>query len=272
MTNTIFRKQVKTIRTKTSGFSLIELMVAVVIGLFIVLGLSQMFISMYSTSQSQNVLTQYQNNQRQGIVALTNTIQAAGYFASTPTSATNYVATVLPAVTNAGDSSTFVAGAGIVGTTGTGSPVNDTINIYYQSSGSDNIYNCQGGVTPIGTPTPIYTTVINSFSVNASNQLICTVKIGTAAVSGALVLANNVKNMTILYGIDTTGGSASPANTTNVYMTAAQINLTNTNYWSYVRAVQITVNFCTANAQNPTSTSCSSVTPWVQTINLMSKA
>jgi len=248
-----------------AGFSLIELMVAVLIGMFIVLGLSQVFLNMYSTSQSQGTLFQYQNNQRQAILALTNITQSAGYYAASPTNI-NYAQTALPAVTNSGDGSTFIAGAGIVGTTGTGSTQQDTLNIYYQSSGTDNIYNCQGGVTTVGS----YTTVINSFSINASNQLVCTVKVGAAAVSTPLVLANNIKNMTILYGIDTTAGGGSPLMTTNTYMTATQVGAAS--YWPNVRAVQITLNFCTPNLFNAASTSCSTTTPWVQTINFMSKS
>jgi len=254
---------------RQNGFSLIELMVAVVIGLFIVLGLSQMFLSMYTTSKSQSTLSQYQTGQAQGILALTNTVQLAGYFAKTPTTI-NYGATALPAFTNTGDSSVFVAGAGIVGTAGTGTPKQDTIDIYYQSSGSDNVFNCQGGVTPIGSPTAIYTTVVNSFSVNASSQLICTVSVAGAAPTAPLVLANNVQNMTILYGVDTTGAATTPAYTTDAYMTATQVGAAN--LWLYVRAVQITLNFCTANVFNPASTSCSSTAPWVQTINLMVKS
>ena len=53
-----------------SGFSMIELMVAILIGLFLTLGLSQIFLSMYSTSQSQGNLSQNQENQRLGIVML----------------------------------------------------------------------------------------------------------------------------------------------------------------------------------------------------------
>jgi len=251
---------------REAGFSLIELMVAILIGLFITLGLSQVFLSMYSTSQSQTTLSQFQNNQKTSIVLLSNTVQLGGYFAAPPTSI-NYAATALPAVTNPGDSSTFVAGAGIVGTTGTGSPQQDTLNIYYQTSGSDNVFNCQGGTATSTSPTPTYTTFINSFAINANNQLTCTVSKNGGTPNTALVLANNIQNMTITYAVDTTGGTA---DTTNAYMTAAQV--TTSSMWNNVRAVQITLNFCTSNVMNPASTSCASVTPWVQTINLMSKS
>ena len=259
-------------QSRQDGFSLIELMVAVLIGLFITLGLTQIFVSMYSTSQSQSSLLQFQSNERQSILALTNVVQLAGYYAATPTALTD-VNTFLPAAT-AADGATFVAGAGIVGTTGTGTPQQDTIDIYYQSSGVDNVFDCQGANTQVGTPTaPDYTTVINSYSVNASYQLICSTKKtfnGATTTTTALVLANNVKNMTILYGVDSTAGTATPLNTTNSYMTATQVSAAN--FWPNIRAVQITLNFCTSNVFISNPTTCTATTPWVQTINLMGKA
>ncbi len=251
-------------RTAQSGFSLVELMVAVTIGLFITLGLSQIFINMYSTSQSQSSLSQYQENQRLALVMLMNTVELTGYTAGIPTSLTPAV-TALPAVTNA-DTSTFTPGAGIVGTgagTGTGS-TSDTLNVYFQSAGSnlDQIINCQGGSASASTTT----TFINSFSINANNQLVCTVTTNGGAPSSALVLANNVTSMSIMYGVDTTNSK-----TTNAYLTAADV--TTGAMWMNIRTVQVTLNFCTANVLNPAAayTSTCPTTPWVQTINLMSK-
>ncbi|MET3105396.1 type IV pilus assembly protein PilW [Oxalobacteraceae bacterium GrIS 2.11] len=245
-------------RVRQSGFSLIELMVAVVIGLFITLGLTQMFVNMYSTSQSQNNLYEYQENQRQGIVLLMHSAQLAGYYASTP-SATVSASTILVAQTNSGDGTTFVAGAGIVGKKGYPATGTDSIDIYYQTSGADNIINCQGGVATVPT------LVINSFYINSSNQLVCTVTLPPAAPSTPLVLANNVGSMTISYGIDKIS-----AGTTDALLdaTAVQTNV----MWPSVRAIQVTLNFCTGNIVNSASTACSATSPWVQTINLMSKS
>jgi type IV pilus assembly protein PilW len=256
------------VAVRQNGFSLIELMIAILIGLFITLGLSQIFLSMYSTSQSQNALFQYQNNQRMGLVVLTNTAQLAGYYPTVvaPT-AVGPNTTALPATANTGDGSTFTAGAGIVGTaTGSGSTEQDTLDIQYQSSGVDNVFNCQGGVATTTT------TFISSFSINASNQLVCAVSTNGGTPNTPLVIANNIQSMSILYAIDTTGGSTTPApaDTTNAYMNATSVQANA--MWLYVRAVQITLNFCTANVLNPDSTSCSTTTPWVQTINLMGKS
>lgn len=243
-------------RVAQNGFSLIELMVAVVVGLFLTLGLSQMFVSMYSTSNSQKSLAQFSDAIRTVAVVLTNNVELAGYYA-TVSSAT--AATAIPVHTDA-DGTVFIAGTGIIGKgdgTGTGAS-SDTINVAYQTGGYnvDQVINCQGGSAANNTATTYY----NSFSVNSSNQLVCTVAAGAAGTaSTALVLANNVKSMAILYGV----ASTSNQNTTGSWLTATQV--TAANAWNVVRAVQFSIVFnvpSTLTTTNATST-------WVQTVNLM---
>jgi|GEM_PF-488705 len=247
---------------RQQGLSLIELMVAVIIGLFITLGLSQLFLSMYSTSASQNTLAQYQDNQRIAIVMLTNTTQMAGYFYN-PTAQTANAALPALAAANA-DTSVFTAGAGVTGfgpATGTTAATSDSINLYFLSSGSDDIYNCQGGIAAVGIPTAF----VNSFSIDANNQLQCTVTSIVANVATGpntpLALATRVKSMNILYGVDVAG-----TGTVSSYLSANAVQAAG--LWANVRTAQITLNFFTPNVLNPAVTLTTS-TPWLQTINLM---
>jgi type IV pilus assembly protein PilW len=254
-------------RRTERGFSLVELMVAITIGLFITLGLSQIFLSMYSTSQSQNTLSAFQDNQRLAVVMVVNTVQAAGYYPSpssqTAASALSYVGpntfSYSTPVADTGDNSTFVAGVGITGAGDGGVTTADSIDIAYETSGSDNIYNCQGGTASAAT------IFVNSISVNSSNQLVCVVN-SIAGVSkpvpstNALVLATGVTSMTILYGVDVAG-----LGTTGSYLTAKAVQAAG--LWTSVRTVQITLNFTPptliSGAKAPTPVA------WTQTINLM---
>ena len=247
-------------RLNQSGFNLIELMIAVVIGMFIVLGISQIFISMYSTSQSQDTMAQFQDNERLASTMLMNSIQMAGYYytSGVPTS----TASPLTTYTNS-DGSIFTSGNGLVGTGSAVSTASDTINTYFASGGADKdgVINCQGGTAPTGT----YTTYINNFSINSSHQLVCALSTNGATANTGLVLASNIQNMTILYGVVTkTGGT-----TTDTYASAAKV--TSNSWWGSVRTVQVTINFCTAGILNPNAkiTYPCATTPWIQTINIM---
>ncbi len=227
------------IRLRQSGGGLIELLIAVLIGLFITLGLSQVFLNMWSASLSQNSLAQFQDNERLALFMLSNTIQQAGYYANPVTST---AATALPATTSAGgDLATIAAGIGISGTTGT---TNDTIDVSFQTSGSDGLMNCQGKTAATAT------VFVNSFSINNSNQLVCSLDGGTTF----LTLATNVASMKILYGVDSQG-----LGTTDCYLSASSMT---TALWALARTVQITITFT-----NPIYSS--QTRPWVQTINLM---
>lgn len=239
---------------------MIELMIAITIGLFVTLGLSQIFLGMYSTSQSQNGLAQFQDNQRIATVMLMNSIELAGYYNNgTPTS-TSGANAALPAYTNP-DGSSFLPGTGLVGISGAAG-ASDTINTYYQTGGSanDGLINCQGGTS---TTTA---TFVNSFSINSSHQLVCAVATNSGISNTPLIIANNIQKMTILYGVFT--GSGQPS-TTDTYMTASAV--TTGNYWGQVRSVQLTINFCSAALlnQNAVITYPCASTPWVQTINVM---
>jgi len=222
-----------------AGFNLIELMVAVSIGLVITLGLSQVFVSMWGTSSDQTTLAQFQDNQRLTIAMVSAMVQQAGYY---PNPATTTAAAALPTINTTTDGAVLTAGTGISGTTGSTS---DTLDLAFTSSGSDNIFNCQGSTAT--TPT-MY---VNTFLVNASNQLVCSVGDNTP-----MTLATNVASMKIMYGVDSKG-----LGTTDSYMTAAQVQ--SANMWAKVRMVAVTLNF-----NNPLYKTEPPVS-WVQFINLM---
>jgi type IV pilus assembly protein PilW len=240
---------------KMHGFNLVELMVAVVIGLFITLGLSQIFLNMYSTSKFQTSLSQLQDNQRLALMMLIHSIELTGYY----NDPTQLPASALPLTnwTNK-DGSTFTAGIGIVGKgNGTGAGANsDTINIVYQSAGFniDGIYNCQNGVAANNTSTIF----ANSFFIDNNKQLVCTVSTDGTNFTNPLTLATNVTSMKILYGVASSGG-----NSTIRYLSADDV--TAASAWGNVRLAQITLTFQTNIPANPTMV-------WTQNINLMKTA
>ncbi|MGB5408926.1 MAG: PilW family protein [Thiogranum sp.] len=157
------------------GFSLVEILVAMAIGLLLTAGLIQILSGSKQTYRVQDNLSRLQENGRFAIVQLGNSIRMAG-FKTDPT-----------------DTTTFAAGA-VTGTDTTGNP--DQISVSFQGASDGTTIDC------IGNTVPASTVIVNQFSIN-NNNLRC------VSTSGTQDLIENVEDMQITYGVDTNGsGSA----------------------------------------------------------------
>ena len=76
-------------RRHNRGMTLIELMVAITVGLFLLLAMYAIFVSFKLTSQSQNGLAQMQDDQRMSMTILSQIAQSAGYFGNVQTQLVN---------------------------------------------------------------------------------------------------------------------------------------------------------------------------------------
>jgi len=220
------------------GTSLVEIMIAMVIGLFILSAVVVVFVNMQKTFTSQDQLAQLQDNQRLAQTILTNTVQSAGYFPDPKTNTQQRALT--------GASGVIAAGQVIAGTSGTGAN-GDTLTTQFATASGDGVMNCLGQTNTGGSPL-VY---VNTLSVNANNELQCTVNGTTAA------LVSGVSSLGVLYGTDTNGDGNNDS-----YLTATQVAAAGA--WSAVHSVQVTLNFTTQFGNVPGSTSV----PWVQTISL----
>lgn len=239
-------------RLRQGGFSLVELMVAITIALFIALGLSVLYMNMKTAFTSQDQMAQLQDGQRLATTMLTTTLQSAAYF---PNPLVNTLVTALPTTTVANpDGTTFAAGQGISGTSSATSSGSDTVDVRYQTATGDGLMNCQGGNNTSGSAQ----VWVNSFAVNANNELTCAVNGGTPAA-----LVSNVAQMTVLYGVDTDGDGV-----TDTYLSAATV--TSANLWANVHTAQFTLSFLNPLAAQ-TGAAATLPNPWVQIINLMNR-
>src|SRR5258708_8466879 len=94
------------------GFTMVELMVALVIGLFLMGGLMTLLQNNRKAFSSQSLLGQLQDSERLAMTMMSGVIQQSGYF---PDPSLNSPATSLAAV------GTFAAGQGLTGSTTAGS-------------------------------------------------------------------------------------------------------------------------------------------------------
>jgi type IV pilus assembly protein PilW len=214
-------------RRNQGGFTVVELMVALLIGLFLLGGLLTLVQDNRRSFASQNQLSQLQDAERMAMTMITDVIQSAGYY---PDPTANSATLLLPA------NGTFAAaGQGIAGTPGA-APASDTLSVRYATNPGDTIVNCIGQSNPVGGGVAVYT---NTFSV-ANGQLTCMMNgtayniIGTAPAASGNFSGIVVTRMTILYGV-TTGST--PNNVDTYYAAGAVPN------WGNVISVQVTLTF-----------------------------
>jgi type IV pilus assembly protein PilW len=221
-------------RATHQGFTLLEIMIALTIGLFLMTALITIVQSNKAVFGSQNQLEQMQDGQRMALSLMADVIQSANYF---PDPTTNALGTTLVA------NGAFANSQGITGVFNAAAP-GDTISVRYMTAGQDGILNCSGtsNQNPVGPANNLL--YVNQFAVQAaviagvpSGQLVCTVTVSN--VSTPYTLVSGVTNLTVLYGVKTNG---SPGNSVDTYMNATQVTATPA-LWRSVISVLIKLTF-----------------------------
>jgi type IV pilus assembly protein PilW len=224
----------KTISTATDnlaparqrGFTLIELMIAIVISIFLAGGLLMMVQSTRNAFGNQNLLAQLQDNERLAMTFMTHVTESTGYF---PDPVNNSNSLLLPIT------GVFLsAGQGAFGTFSAGA-TGDTITVRYAAAaGDNNLFNCMG-VTNTAAAIDVFTNTFAVNTVNGQPQLQCTAtsSLGTFAPT-TVTLVNGVTNLKILYGVKrntatSTGSCADTYLKGNQMLNADWLNLCSVN-------------------------------------------
>lgn len=202
------------------GLSLIELMVAILIALFLIAGIIVVEQGVNLSYSQQNGLSQLQDEERFAMSVLTSVIGTAGYF---PDPTTNNLVTALPASGNFG-----TAGQAIYAPNSGASAPHDSIYVRYMTAAGDGVNLCDGTAAGNNVNTSFLYVAADATS---GNDLYCQLN-GNAAVP----LVNGVTDMTILYGV-ATGAD----NNVTEYLNAQQV--TAGGYWPNVTSVQVQLTF-----------------------------
>jgi type IV pilus assembly protein PilW len=205
-----------------SGYSLIELSIAMVIALFLLGGLFSILQTTRKTSVTQTALAQLQDNERIAMTLIAETIQSAGYFPN-PLATSAIVA--LPAA------SPFQAGQAITGTTGGTSTTPDTITVRFQADPSGQVWGCLGTSDSQGTA-HTYKLLVQNDSGSTTTSLYC----AKDGATNPTRLVPNVSNLKVFYGVDTTGTGTG----INSYIQAS--DMTNA-LWLNVYTVSVALTF-----------------------------
>lgn len=223
-------------RLAASGFTLVELMVAITISIFLLAGMVILLQNVRATYKTQNSLATLEDNERLTMMLMTNVIQSAGFF---PQPMINTAASSMPASTN------FPNDNGSPSMLGGSNAQGDTIVVRFAAdSTSPTLMNCMGQ-----SETGAAIDWENTFYIDPTGNLECQVTNGlTNAASPPVTIATglttntnantNPAGMVILYGVST--GTAVAPTCVDTYKSAAQMTSAD---WPNVCAVKVTLTF-----------------------------
>jgi type IV pilus assembly protein PilW len=240
------------VRGGQQGFTLIEILIALLIGVFMLAALLTIVQANRRVYGDQSQLAQLQDSERMAMTLMTDVIQMAGYFPNPHTNTSDGSLTAAGA---------FAQGQAITGSFSSSVP-GDSISVRYMTAGSDGILNCSGLSNPNLPPANGGANIlyVNTFAV-VSGQLVCTLTSSAVPapvqynlVSGVTNATTTlgVTNLSILYGVKTNAAAA--GNAVDTYLNADQV--TAANDWSNVISVLIELTFT-----NPLYTNGSTTQP-----------
>jgi len=210
------------------GFTLVELMIAITIGLFLIGGLVTLTSAMKRTSSLQGDLGQLHDTERMAFSLMADVIQSSGYYASP-------IGTNSPTAEFPVTGVFAAAGQAIYGVDGgTAAAPTDTVTVRYTSTQNDGVLNCIGG-TNTTLPTAAW---VAKFQVDGAKNLQCVLTTNAGAAT-TTTIATNVQWMSIVYVVQSV--STSGTYSIDSYLTATQV--TAGSYWPNVISVQVTLMF-----------------------------
>ena len=257
---------------RAQGYSMIELVVAITIGVFLLMGLFTVFQSQRQASTEATGLAELEDEERLAMTILTDVIQSGGYF---PDPLAEDITGALPPD---GNDYTYTGGGQVFyGTViSAGPPASETMMVRFKAAIGDPIINCNGGTNPSSATSAVIFVNYFLLTTNAQgiSQLGCAVgpdsTTVTATKTAVMGLVNNVVGLQFHYAVNTTGATALTPSTSVATNTGAANNkcpadtykqtsdmkedatLTPPQYdWTNVCAVKVTLTFTNPLYQPP---------------------
>ena len=227
-----------------SGVTLVELMVTVTIGIIVLAGLIQVFISNQSSYNLQTKMGDLQENGRFGLFFLQRDIRMAGYPKND-----NASPALLAFVTSGGDdTSRTVDGSAL---SGGGATASDRLAVQYRTP-SANFVACDGTIiaTKNTLLTAVYSITTDTSVTPNTHQLSCKSCVNNACAAGTASggkltsngqpLLTGIENMQIQFGVDNDTGNVDAAGYgyADYYTRADQVPASK---WSGVGVVSVRV-------------------------------
>lgn len=243
-----FRGTASGINRRPTGFTLLELLVALLIGSIVIAVVGGLFLANTNTFRAVDDASRLQENGRFALQTVSRIARQAGFV---PVDVSQLVATQNDAYP---DLMGFPGAKFVAGTNGTGSNNSDSLTVAFFGAQDANIVDCSGtqrgaALVALGTaPTTLPPPVTNTFFVAPANSgvgfsLWCGVTVAGTSVGPPFELITGVESFQVLYAVDAvipspTGG-AGTRNFAADYITSAN-NLTGAQFNS-VLGVQVAI-------------------------------
>ncbi|MFZ0549994.1 MAG: PilW family protein [Steroidobacteraceae bacterium] len=230
-------REVATLVLRQAGFSLIELMVAIVIALFLIGGVLTVEQGVKMSYQANDSLSQLEDNERFAMSSIAAIVERAGYY---PDPKDYTVVDAFPSdntTSPQGTSAPLLAGWYVYdgGTPGAG-----VLFVRYMTASSQNSTLCDGTVGTTQTYTNNFYLVADATN-PSTNDLYCAVQAGTGGWNTPVELVSGIQTMSIMYGVHTTTYNGMIDNNVDTYMSAATV--TSGGYWAAVTSMQVQLKF-----------------------------
>lgn len=222
---------------KNQGLSLIEMMISMVLGLFLVLGLTTMYLGSKKTDKVRNAVSDIEENARLTLNTLRSALQHAGYKTVdnipldkpfyTPSDGTLVSENCRGSGSTVINSSLLTPPTALAGYTKDGdidSMGSDIITVIYRADNPDKgpiYFDCSGDAytnitdpvaqqkacstdPALGISNPWKSKIYNGIYVNQTDKTLRCLGSRSAGTSASLILSDNIENMQIRYGVTTT--------------------------------------------------------------------
>ena len=189
--------KLSTIIQKQHGFSLIEIMIALVIALILMVAIGQVFLGNKQAYKTQEDLSRMQEDARFAIEAMSRSIRMAGYKGN-------------------GSAAVFPANSVLAGTDAASANGSDTLIVRYAGSSllsnvltpDGSVIDCLGNGVPRDTISSNKFYIANDPANNNEPSLFCDTSTDNFATTTTKVLVPGVESMQILWGMDADGDGA----------------------------------------------------------------
>jgi type IV pilus assembly protein PilW len=178
-------------RTAQAGFTLVELMVAMTLGMVLMVVISNVFVASKESYRTTEDMSRLQENARFAVTHLGRVLRMASYV-DDPTAVS---------VTRA---SIFGAAPAVTGTEG-GGTVSDSVTVRYQGSADGTVFDCQGNQIAGGAFVVARFHLAAAGDGSGTTSLYCDNTGTVGPVAADLELVQGVENLQVLYGEDTDG-------------------------------------------------------------------